>query len=114
MDNAQQALFRAMLNNGWFTSSDGNVESPFGYFGYMTNKPNELKEIFDAFDDVVSVYNRPPDTAMVGSWFASINSDGIISIDFFHSALAAKFHYQSTVEAYGRWLDDVIDADLNS
>ena len=80
MNTAQESLFIAMLNNGWFTASDGNVESPTGYFGYVVNEPVDLREIRIEFEDTISAYGDPGDDEILGVWFASINDQGIIRI----------------------------------
>ena len=92
MDTLQEALFRAMLNNDWFTASDGDVESPTGYFGYVVNDRSDWSsEFLSAFEDTITIYAPNgfdnPDQAdiwirnnFVGVYSAYINSDGIISI----------------------------------
>lgn len=81
MDTAFEAIMRDMLNNGWFTASAGDVESPTGYFGYVVNTGPELIGIRDACADTISAYGDVPDSELIGAFFASINSDGIIRID---------------------------------
>ena len=56
MNTAFEALMKAMLQGGWFIKSEGDVESPLGFFGYVTNTKPELNEIYDAFEDVVKAY----------------------------------------------------------
>lgn len=76
MDTVQEALFKAMLNESWFTESEGHVESPQGFFGWTVIEEADLKEIFDAFEDTIRAYGNPGDIS--GVWYAWINSDGII------------------------------------
>ena len=80
MDTAQEALFRDMLNHGWFTESDGDVESPTGYFGYVVNGASELADIRREFADVITAYGDPADNEITGVYSAWINSDGIVTI----------------------------------
>ncbi len=80
MDTAQQALFRDMLNNGWFTESDGDVESPTGYFGYVVNAWGEYDEVRDNFSDTIAAYGDVAPMDFYGVYLARINSDGIIGI----------------------------------
>ena len=92
MDTLQEALFRAMLNDGWFTDSDGNVDSPTGYFGYVVNDRSDWSsEFLSEFEETIAAYAPNefdnPDQAdiwirnnFVGVYSAYINSDGIISI----------------------------------
>ena len=92
MDTLQEALFKAMLNDGWFTDSSGDVEAPTGYFGYVVNQRGDWSpEFVSAFEDVIEQYggdtDLSPETAerwrennFYGVWSAFINSDGIIQI----------------------------------
>lgn len=90
MDTLQEALFRAMLNDGWFTDSDGNVESPTGYFGYVVNSDSDWNEVASVFEETIAAYgdtDASPETVarwvannFVGVYSAYINSDGIIHI----------------------------------
>ena len=93
MDTLQEALFKAMLNRDWFTDSDGDVEAPTGYFGYVVNAREDWSsEFLSAFEDTIKAYaphNWEHDDVyrdnwirenFVGVWFASINSNGIIRI----------------------------------
>ena len=92
MDTLQEVLFKAMLNSDWFTDSDGDTDSPMGYFGYVVNDRTDWSsEFISVFGDIIDAYAPNgfdnPDQAdiwirenFVGVWFASINSDGIIRI----------------------------------
>lgn len=120
MDTAQQALFKAMLNGDWFTQSDGDVESPTGYFGYMVNAPADWFEVAQNFCDVIS----ETDSDNMPEWFpgvysAVINSDGIITIykhgDYVRTntavlgieptlpVRAAMKWYKGNVSAFAKW-----------
>lgn len=81
MDTAQQALFRVMLQDGWFTESDGDVESPTGFFGYVVNQPQDYAEVSAAFTDVIDAYGEVTGDDFAGVFVAWINSDGVITID---------------------------------
>lgn len=82
MDTEQESLFKAMLNNAWFTKSDGDVESPTGYFGWMVNHPSDWFEVAQNFIEVITDPGdmKPPEW-FVGVWYASIDSNGIIHIE---------------------------------
>lgn len=103
MDTAQQALFREMLNEGWFTDSDGHVESPTGYFGYVTNLPAELAEVREAFEDTLDVYGPVADDGLIGSWVAQINNQGIIAIQPAESDQAAREWFETVQADYIAW-----------
>lgn len=106
MDTALEALFKDMLNNGWFTKSDGDVESPFGYFGYVTNEAAELPELYDAFETVIKAYGKPNDNDVIGSFIAYINSDGIITIERLGEQ-SAKLWFTNTQRDYTKWGESV-------
>ena len=90
MDTLQEALFRAMLNDGWFTDSDGDVEAPTGYFGYVVNDGGDWTGVEDAFSDVIESYAGSElspdnfgawaDANFYGVYSAFIDSNGIITI----------------------------------
>lgn len=106
MFTAQEALFKVMLQEGWFVDSDGEVNSPTGFFGYVHNTPADLPEIYAAFSDTTSVYGTPDEEDMVGAFTAYINSDGLIFINKVRSVEDAKFIYQTTVNEYREWLGE--------
>lgn len=105
MDTALEALFRAMLTNDWFINSDGNVEAPTGYFGYVYNNLSELPEIYEAFSDVIEGYGKPDDEDIVGSFYASIDSNGIIHIVSFATQSQAKSAFDMALSEYIKWSD---------
>jgi len=92
MDTLQEAIFKAMLNHDWFTDSDGNVDSPTGYFGYVVNSRNDWNdEFYSAFGDTIAAYVgdtfSTPDYAenwirnnFCGVFVARIDSNGIVTI----------------------------------
>ena len=105
MDTAKEALFRAMLNHGWFIKSDGDVECPLGYFGYVNNEQNELRSIYDAFEDTVKAYGEPDDEDVVGNFFAYINSNGTIHIYRYDKLDDAKRQFEWHIIEYGEWCE---------
>ena len=104
MNTALEALLRDMLNDGWFTKSDGDVNSPFGYFGYVTNTDNELLEIYKVFSETIDMYGQPKDEDIIGSFVAYISDDGSITIERM-SEVEAKLWFDNSERDYGKWLD---------
>lgn len=103
MDTALEALFKDMLTHGWFTKSDGHVDSPTGWFGYVTNTKEELSEIYDAFSDLIDAYGKPNDEDVIGSFTAYINSDGIIFITRHPNDATARYIFETNVHEYNEW-----------
>lgn len=104
MDTPLQALFRAMMNDGWFTKTDGDVDSFTGYFGYMTNTQAELKEIREAFSEIIQMYGNPKDEDLIGSFLVVIDSNGSIHIRRFASDDSAKSEFAIYEKKYAEWL----------
>lgn len=103
-----------MLNNDWFTDSDGNVESPQGYFGWVFNEEGDNltasnKEFMSAFGEVISAYGWPYHEHLIGVFVASINSDGIIFIQKLESKRQARDWFAGRVKDYAAWLSSSDD-----
>jgi hypothetical protein len=106
MDTAQEALFRVMLAHGWATESAGESDSPTGYFGYMINQSEDKMEVLEAFSDTVEAYGTVPDEEFVGNYVVSVNSNGVISIDSYTSALKARKAFAELQAEYWAWEDN--------
>jgi hypothetical protein len=74
MNTLQEALFKAMLQEGWFSQSDGDVEFSLGYFGWVHNSENEWFEVSRAFCETIDAYDANYDwgTNIVPDWFAGV------------------------------------------
>lgn len=105
MDTALEVLFKAMMTESWFIATDGEVDSPTGFFGYVTNTEAELSEIYDAFSDIVEVYGTPANNEIVGSFVARINDQGIIYIYRTTTQALAKEWFDDQVSEYIKWND---------
>jgi hypothetical protein len=105
MNTAREALFKAMLQHGWFTASGGSDESPLGIFGYVINTQPELKELYEAFEDVIKAYGKPNDEDVIGNFFAYLNGNGVIHIYRYDKPVDAENqHAWNTIE-HEEWLD---------
>lgn len=109
MNTALEALFRDMLNDGWFTNSDGSISSPFGYFGYVTNEENQLLEIYEAFRETVDTYGMPEDKDIIGSFVAYISDDGSITIERMSTEAEAKLWFDNSLRDYLKWHENYLD-----
>lgn len=104
MDTKQQALFRQMMLDGWFTKSDGDTDAITGYFGYVSNEPNELQEIREAFSEIIELYGHPDDEDIVGHFFCVIDTCGTFHIfrEPSNDALVKRFKEYS--DKYAQWI----------
>ncbi|HPE52969.1 MAG TPA: hypothetical protein PK852_02520 [Mesotoga prima] len=104
MMTALEALLKSMLQQGWFTASDGDVESPLGYFGWTWVVEDDLYEIREAFSDVIKAYGDPGHK-LIGNWFAVLNSNGILSFWDKDNRHLAERNYSHYVTEYNEWLE---------
>lgn len=103
MDTAQKALFKAMLSDGWFTASEGETDSPTGFFGYVINTWGDYKEVEEAFADTISTYGHVVPNDFYGAFTAVINDQGVIRIVKWDNKDDAKSAYDRAVEQYEEW-----------
>jgi len=106
MRTALEALFDAMINDGWANESSGDVEAPTGHFACISNSEAELAEILAAFTDVTDVYGLPDTADIIGHFLVVTNNQGFIDIESFESADDLKSTYRELVDEYDSWMDD--------
>lgn len=104
MNTAQEALFKAMMNDAWFTKTDGETDSPTGFFGYVVNKTGDWHEISEAFSEVIAAYGKPSDHEFYGAFTAVINDQGVIRIVKWDNEDDAKKVFDKAVNDYQEWL----------
>jgi hypothetical protein len=111
MRTALEALFDAMITGGWANESDGHVESPTGHFARISNAPNELSEIRQAFSDVTDAYGMPSDDDITGHFLVMTDSQGFIHITRYHAESDLIRRYRHLCEEYFAWADDAAAED---
>ena len=97
-------LFKAIISAGWNMKSDGDVESPSGFFALVEipDHYGELAEMQDAVGDE-TVDDEWPDTG----WYVSYeNSDGLIFVLECASQHVAERTYDEFEEQYNTWASD--------
>lgn len=103
MDTAIEALFRSMLNESWFIASDGHIDSPTGYFGYVTNSDYEVNDIIAAFSETIDAYGMPDRNEIIGSYVAWIDSQGFIHIEKARHELSARHWFEARQREFSNW-----------
>jgi hypothetical protein len=101
-----EALFDAMITGGWANESDGHVESPTGHFARISNAPNELSEIRQAFSDVTDAYGMPSDEDITGHFLVMTDSQGFIHITRYHAESDLIRRYRQLEDQYADWADE--------
>lgn len=96
-------LFKAIITAGQARDTDGEVDSPTGHFA-LIEIPEYLHELAAMRDEV------DPDSSLTNDWpesgwyFATENSDGVITVyKGKHHTVANAFAAART--DYGEWLD---------
>lgn len=105
MDTAYEAIMRALIIHGWMDDHDGSVDSPTGYFGYLTIDNSLLPYVWEEFADVFGTYGPVSDVHLAGTHYVIINSDGIITAMKVTPETAKQAFASQQVE-YEAWLDD--------
>jgi hypothetical protein len=109
MRTAIEALFDAMVSDGWANESSGDTEAPTGWFARISNSAAELGEVTDAFSDVIEVYGRPADGDMTGHFLVTGDSLGFIYVTRYETEAELIEEYQRLDREYDTWNDDGTD-----
>ena len=105
MDTAYEAIMRALLTHGWMDDSDGSVESPTGYFGYLTIDHDMLPYMRHEFADIFEAYGPVSDDDLAGTHYVIIDSNGIVTAVKVTPETAKEAFTQQQAE-YEAWMDD--------
>jgi hypothetical protein len=98
-----------MVTGGWANESTGDVESPTGHFARISNAPNELSEIRQAFDDTLTTYGNVSDEDMTGHFLVMTDSQGFIHITRYHAESDLIRRYRQLEDQYADWAGDSED-----
>lgn len=93
---------------GWANASSGDVASPTGYFERITNTPEELAEVEQAFEDVIARMRQYGFTAdeLLGHFLLVHDDQGFVGVHEYdtHEELVQRF--EELEEAYSEWGSD--------
>lgn len=102
--SARDEVLDRMASDGWANASDGDVESPEGWFALIVNTPAEMPEVAQAFEDEIAEAGADVD-ALVGNFILAVDSNGFVSVDEYGTAREAQAEYARREDAYSAWLD---------
>jgi hypothetical protein len=103
MRTSIEALFDAMVNDGWANESSGNIESPTGHFARISNSLAELTEVLQAFEDVTDDYGVPAADDITGHFLVTTNEQGFIYVTRYASEAALIAAYRELETEYNAW-----------
>ena len=84
-----------MAIDGWANASFGDVEAPTGYVWLISNSPEEMREITDAFG--------PAPEGTVGHFVLIGNSQGFVYVEEFSTKTQAEALFLSLETEFDRW-----------
>lgn len=111
-DSTRDQVLHAMSRDGWANESDGNVESPWGFFSRISNSTEELPEIVQAFSEIISEFPAATlsggfDTSeLVGHFLLVENNQGQIFVTEFDSEQELQREFDGLTDVYSEWCDD--------
>lgn len=109
--SARDELLHIMCSSGWADMSEGDVESPAGYFYLISNSVPELAELVAAFQEDITSLGVSPDD-VVGHFVVVEGSSGFVGVGSFDSEADAQREFDRLGEVYTVWEiggDDVAD-----
>jgi hypothetical protein len=104
LDARYDNLFKTIVSSGWSEQSDGDVESPQGYFAvveipYSEAERQDMANACDLGWD----HEDWPDPG----WYVTTETDrGLIWVYEFASSIGAHRRYDALVKDYGDWASD--------
>ena len=106
-DSTRDQILDQMSLEGWANESDGNVESPTGYFSRISNDVADIVSIIDAFGEFAFSIDENFDfSLLVGHFIIVTNSSGFLYVFEFGNEADTKREYDTLVSEYSTWLGD--------
>lgn len=103
MKTAIEALFQAMVTDGWACESDGMVDAPTGHFAWVTNNPQDWSMVADAFADTLALYGEPDLPEFVGSFLIVEDSQGFVHITRYPTETAVRADFLRLQADLSEW-----------
>lgn len=105
MKTALEALFQAMITEGWGRQQSGDVESPAGHFARFDIRAADLDAIRYAFDGVIATYGNPATAEILGHFLVIEDSYGFVSVIRYTSEAEARAAYNVRNARYYEWFN---------
>ncbi len=97
-----EALHHMSLE-GWGVKSDGDVESPAGFFTLFVNKPEEMAEIFAAFEDELNDLRIHDHQTLTGNFVLVEDELGFVHCFSHLTEYSATAQYNELAQKYFNW-----------
>lgn len=105
VDSRFDNLFRQIITAGWNVKSDGEVESPTGFFALVEIPTKYTGEYYEMLLAVEGEPLQLPWNELESGWYVTVeNSDGIIFVFKCPGKSFAENLYTATETQYNKWL----------
>jgi hypothetical protein len=92
--------------DGWANASSGSVEAPTGFFARISNTPEELQEVTEAFDQEIERVGLRETARLVGHFLLREDDQGFVTVQSYETQAELIEEYEVLDELYGDWLGD--------
>lgn len=93
-----------MVTGAWANESDGDVQSPIGYFARVTNAAADMDEVAHAFKDVMDAYECEVDT-LIGHWLVREMDTGNVIVTAYPDEVSLTVVFQQLQDDYAEWVE---------
>lgn len=99
-NSARDELLYAMTLDGWANESDGNVEAPTGFFARISNDPQDVPSIRDAFPNETK---GMANSTMVGHFLMKENSQGFVYVTTYPDSVSLIRDFRALEAEFSEW-----------
>lgn len=100
--NGLEEVLYDMGLEGWFIATSGDVQSPQGWFGFVSNEPDEVAEVAEAFAETMTRTGTTP-AQLIGHFLLREDERGFVGVEEFDSYGEAKGAYDDLEREYDAW-----------
>jgi hypothetical protein len=91
-----------MAAEGWANESGGNIDAPSGWFAFVSNSPEELAELADAFEEDLAVLGVTPEQVL-GHFLLHEAADDRFTVEEFPTERHAHAAYMILQQVFDDW-----------
>lgn len=98
-DSSRDELLYLMAISGWFEESSGDTQASTGWFARMSNLPEEMPSVSEAFSDEARELDYPSFDELQGHFLIVEDGEGFVHVTTYESQheLVADFRVRQEV-----------------
>lgn len=100
---ARDAALFLLARSGWANQSDGDKDSPGGWFAAVSNSAVELPEIVEIFQDDLTAVGLTDPNELLGHFILTEKADGAGSVYQFWQEQEVLDIFGQMARAYAEW-----------